>query len=1091
MCFRSIFRHEKKVLALVLAFACAFTMFAGAASFTDAADIEATEAVNMLTALGVIEGYEDGSFQPNGVVTRAEMAKMIFVIWNGGEDDASAYQSMNSAFGDTTTHWARGYINFCAANNIIAGVGNNRFNPDATVTGQEAAKMLLTIIGYDEERAGLTGANWAQNTMSYAGLCGLFNDVDSPVEQGLPRQYAAQMIYNALDTNRVKWSNDSNSFDEIQNWTGTTFEPETVGERYMDYSTEVGILVEPNNGDGKGFGLIMADANGNYDFANPLTADFTDTKYTTDLTQYLGQEVKVAYDSSKKASEDRVYGVFATDNNTVVTSTLNKVERVSTESKIKIDGTSYKYDDNGQVFTLALAADDLTSGKAPFTSFATTKPNKANTVKFVDVNADSKFDIAIIYPLGVGEVSAVSGTGMSLKTAITGDAPSVTAPKLEDVTTYDGIAKGDLVTISYDYFNDKVVYTKADVVNDTINGARSNEYQLGSDWVKAEAGYTLPSSLKVGDKVDAVVENGIVYYMKKTTSGAGDDVAVVVSTGATAGGAEAGKVEAKLMFADGTTKTVNVDKFILNDGNGTEKDLSDTNNTTASATTAEKQLYYLNAYLNDRTANGATNGKVEPSASSSAVNYNKSSMGPALVTYSTDNDGNYELQLVDAANNDANYDNVAVAVNLTSDGTTTIADNTYPEYAGSYEIKDDAVVLATYKASDVKKMTGKEFKKYQEDTTSIFTTTKVTAMVSKDSGFNYATVVAVDFTDEPTGAQGSDYGFLTQKAWNSTEDGTKYVNFKMLTADGEQTVKWEKSMSNSAVDTTYPDGAVIAFDWAGEGMITNVVPHVATEAAITGYDGGKKISMLKADGTEVSNLEVNSDTTIIYADTDEKTAATGALDLATELVEGKAYVANALYYGAAGDMEVIVYDVNSNLYGDNKVFSKGTLSASDIQDMLNNQSIDSVTITTDMGGSANISVPAGKTLTLGAAQANGAKVTLDKAATLVLPNGNKFGAGTGATANGSITFESVNSGNGVKVTAAEGTVLTLTATVSLGSNDEKNFYVNGDNSADSSVTEGTYTYYAANSIKKTSDGSASGNSAGWFSAAAVTYYQSL
>ena len=70
--------HLKKVLALVLAFACAFTMFAGAASYSDKADIKATTAVDMLSSLGVIQGYEDGSFKPNTTVTRAQMAKMIF-----------------------------------------------------------------------------------------------------------------------------------------------------------------------------------------------------------------------------------------------------------------------------------------------------------------------------------------------------------------------------------------------------------------------------------------------------------------------------------------------------------------------------------------------------------------------------------------------------------------------------------------------------------------------------------------------------------------------------------------------------------------------------------------------------------------------------------------------------------------------------------------------------------------------------------------------------------------------------------------------------------------------------------------------------
>ena len=81
--------HLKKILALVLAFACAFTMFAGAA-FTDSADIKVdAEVVDTLVALGVVNGYDDGSFKPNGTVTRAEMAKMIYVL-RTGNSDASA-----------------------------------------------------------------------------------------------------------------------------------------------------------------------------------------------------------------------------------------------------------------------------------------------------------------------------------------------------------------------------------------------------------------------------------------------------------------------------------------------------------------------------------------------------------------------------------------------------------------------------------------------------------------------------------------------------------------------------------------------------------------------------------------------------------------------------------------------------------------------------------------------------------------------------------------------------------------------------------------------------------------------------------------
>jgi len=102
----------KKILALVLAFACAFTMFAGAA-FTDQADIKVdSEVVDTLVSLGIVEGFEDGSFQPNATVTRAQMAKMIYVL-RTGKSDASAYNDDKTSFTDIGSHWARGYIKYC------------------------------------------------------------------------------------------------------------------------------------------------------------------------------------------------------------------------------------------------------------------------------------------------------------------------------------------------------------------------------------------------------------------------------------------------------------------------------------------------------------------------------------------------------------------------------------------------------------------------------------------------------------------------------------------------------------------------------------------------------------------------------------------------------------------------------------------------------------------------------------------------------------------------------------------------------------------------------------------------------------------
>ena len=134
-------------------------MFAGAA-FTDQSDIAVdSDVVDTMTALGVIEGYLDGSFRPDDTVTRGEMAKMIYVV-RTGRSDASAYNDDATTFTDIGDHWARGYIKYCNSLGIIAGHSATRFAPDDTVTTQEAAKMLLVTLGYNAETAGLVGAGW-------------------------------------------------------------------------------------------------------------------------------------------------------------------------------------------------------------------------------------------------------------------------------------------------------------------------------------------------------------------------------------------------------------------------------------------------------------------------------------------------------------------------------------------------------------------------------------------------------------------------------------------------------------------------------------------------------------------------------------------------------------------------------------------------------------------------------------------------------------------------------------------------------------------------------------------------------------------
>ena len=529
-------------------------MFAGAA-FTDQADIKATDAVNMLSSLGVITGYTDGSYQPNKVVTRAEMAKMIFVVRNNKIDD-SAYQSNYSKLTDISNHWAKGYIKFCESQGIIAGKGNNKFDPDSPVTGVEAAKMLLVVAGYDTDKAGLTGSAWRTNTLKYAGAAGILDDVNAALEQGLPRQYAAQMIYNTLDTNRVKWSKDSESFDDVLNG-GVK---ETVGHAYMGLTKTTGTLVSISKDALTVDNVIAADSDavdraGNYETAF--------TKVSEDYSSLLGQRVKVLFKDGKTNS---VLGVYPTSDNTVYTTVMNEVEQDG--KKIKFDGKSYSIEDKGvKVYVdgaLQLKADKKTvdlKDAADFDDAYTDATHgaalisgrlnrvSADEVIFVDSDDNGKIDTAIVTTVNVAKATYVSSSEI-----VAGN----TTYKFEDENIASDIAKNDYVVITenlYDDCKDIVKATKLSGVKVTGTKTAPNRYLIDGEWYTEGANADM-NSVKSGDTVDAYAVNGVVYYAKRTSgeNSTLSDVAVVLAVGSDIQGDKV-----KLLKLDNTGKTEIVD----------------------------------------------------------------------------------------------------------------------------------------------------------------------------------------------------------------------------------------------------------------------------------------------------------------------------------------------------------------------------------------------------------------------------------------------------------------------------------------------------------------------------------------------------
>ena len=204
-------KNLKKVLALVLVVAMMASFAVGAsAAFKDADKITYTTAVDVLTGLGVINGYADGTFRATDSVTRGAFTKMTAYVMNGGVNAAASYGTYAAAsFKDVAANSTFGNsIGYCTNKRIISGYTDGTFRAGNKVTGVQAAKMLLGALGYDSKIEGYTGSAWAKNVLADAEDAGLFKGMASvDLTQPLTREAAAQMIWNALQATMVKYSN--------------------------------------------------------------------------------------------------------------------------------------------------------------------------------------------------------------------------------------------------------------------------------------------------------------------------------------------------------------------------------------------------------------------------------------------------------------------------------------------------------------------------------------------------------------------------------------------------------------------------------------------------------------------------------------------------------------------------------------------------------------------------------------------------------------------------------------------------------------------------------------------------------------------
>ena len=578
-------RNLKRALSLAMASIMVLGMMvvgAGAVSYDDFSDkdkIVNDDAVSMLVELNVINGKDDGSFDPEGIVTRAEMAKMICVVLNGGKDPSLGNVS-NYTYTDTVGHWAAAYIEYCTTLGIVAGDGTGKFNPSNTVTGAEAAKMLLVALGFKSEIEGFTGANWAVNVNVRANQKGLFDELSINPSEGLTRDNAAQMVWNALDAGVVSYD-----YTLITDGSSITSSPTLIDNESKTLLTDKfkvakleGVIVANENATSTGTAVEKEDVT-----VLLLTSDDADSKQdegdtitlkTATAANLLGKSVTMFAKDWKNGAYQTVLGnpVVSSDN------MIATISESSDDDDVKdaLKDAGIKEVSKAVLVQNFIRATDEDDKELTISGMADVAKLTGNGIEVTVISNDNdnKADFVIVTKMIAGKVSAYNakgndGDGYITVSALTdiAKADQIAGAEFADVKGSEDLAKDDIVL--YYRVGDTFYAEKADSVNVTVTSTKGNDQiKDGSNTYKASAlsskydddnNTVLTTAVEPDDEVTLYLDNfGYVVYTDAVTA-ADEYMFITGSDASVKDGFES--LTIKGVLSDGTEVTASVNKL--------------------------------------------------------------------------------------------------------------------------------------------------------------------------------------------------------------------------------------------------------------------------------------------------------------------------------------------------------------------------------------------------------------------------------------------------------------------------------------------------------------------------------------------------
>ena len=405
----------KKLLALVLALVMTLSLavVGSNAAYKDADKVNKTyaEAVDVLSGMGVFNGYEDGSFQPEGAITRAEVAAIVYRLYTGDVKDAQAslYASYNKFSDMGGAKWAAGYIGYCANAGLIKGYDAKTFGPADKVTGYQALAMILRAVGYDKNNE-FTGADWQLHVAQTAQQLGILVNVkDVDLNAPASRQLVAELLFRTAATVPMVTYTPALGYTNLT----TLINGEknaTLGYKNFGLKEYKGYVVA-NAATGEDYTVVAADRKG--------TSSFNLDKETG--LEMIGHKVSGWYDATS-AKTDK-YGAK-------YTATVYSVNDLSTAETVLTAAEL-----NGKISKTTVYSNNY----ALFTSTAYTPLAS----KYVVIDGGEAI-ISLVQ--GVAKVYAIDNYAVTKTMTLTADNGSTkNIYKQSDLTGIDGLAVNDYV----------------------------------------------------------------------------------------------------------------------------------------------------------------------------------------------------------------------------------------------------------------------------------------------------------------------------------------------------------------------------------------------------------------------------------------------------------------------------------------------------------------------------------------------------------------------------------------------------------------------------------------------------------------------